>query len=312
MPRFDGRYGTTRLYVGRLSSRTRARDLEHIFSRYGRFLGFCLTWRPMVRGSALAELVEIPAQCYLSNDGLTVSSNNFRRIRDVDMKHDFAFVELSYPRDADGARYSLDGRDFDGSCIIVELARGGPRGSREYLGRGPPPGSGRCFNCGIDGHWARDCRAGDWKNKCDRCGERGHIERNCKNSAKKLNRPGRSYSRSPVRSRSPHRGRSESRSFSRGRSYRSPARRERSIECDDRVESPEPKNIAPLSKGRKRSPTPDEDSSRQERGSPFPQNGKLAAQQNEANYSGSLRGVSTNPATLIEMRGLPEDGTKPY
>lgn len=29
---------------------------------------------------------------YLSNDGLTVSGNRFRRIRDVDMKHDFAFV----------------------------------------------------------------------------------------------------------------------------------------------------------------------------------------------------------------------------
>ena len=83
---------------------------------------------------------------YLSNDGLTVSGNRFRRIRDVDMKHDFAFVvsgiplfrmgvlfvfwltfckqEFSNPRDADDARYSLDGRDFDGSRIIVEFARG--------------------------------------------------------------------------------------------------------------------------------------------------------------------------------------------
>jgi RNA recognition motif-containing protein len=37
MPRYDDRYGgSTRLYVGRLSSRTRTEDLEDIFSRYGR------------------------------------------------------------------------------------------------------------------------------------------------------------------------------------------------------------------------------------------------------------------------------------
>ncbi|XP_020108460.1 serine/arginine-rich splicing factor RS2Z32 isoform X2 [Ananas comosus] len=188
MPRHDDRYGT-RLYVGRLSSRTRSRDLEDLFSKYG-------------------------------------------RVRYVDMKHDFAFVEFSDSRDADDARYSLHGREFDGSRIIVEFARGGPRGpggSREYLGRGPPPGTGRCFNCGIDGHWARDCKAGDWKNKCYRCGERGHIERNCQNSPKNLSsrsrspkRDGRgaerderrsrsrSYSRSPKRSPAPSKGRKRS------------------------------------------------------------------------------------------------------
>lgn len=36
MPRYDDRYGNTRLYVGRLASRTRSRDLERLFSRYGR------------------------------------------------------------------------------------------------------------------------------------------------------------------------------------------------------------------------------------------------------------------------------------
>ncbi|XP_062180222.1 serine/arginine-rich splicing factor RS2Z33-like isoform X2 [Phragmites australis] len=173
MPRYDDRYGNTRLYVGRLSSRTRTRDLEHLFSRYG-------------------------------------------RIREVELKRDYAFIEFSDPRDADDAQYNLDGRDVDGSRIVVEFAKGVPRGSggsHEYMGRGPPPGTGRCFNCGIDGHWARDCKAGDWKNKCYRCGERGHIERNCQNSPRSLRRE-RSYSRSP----SPRRGRDRSRSYSRSRS----------------------------------------------------------------------------------------------
>ncbi|CAM8950011.1 unnamed protein product [Rhodiola kirilowii] len=40
MPRYDDRRETTRLYVGHLSSRTRSRDLESIFSRYGRFVGY--------------------------------------------------------------------------------------------------------------------------------------------------------------------------------------------------------------------------------------------------------------------------------
>ncbi|RCV15237.1 hypothetical protein SETIT_3G042400v2 [Setaria italica] len=198
MPRYDDRYGSTRLYVGRLASRTRSRDLEYLFSRYG-------------------------------------------RIREVELKRDYAFIEFSDPRDADDARYNLDGKDVDGSHIIVEFAKGvprGPGGSREYMGRGPPPGTGRCFNCGIDGHWARDCKAGDWKNKCYRCGERGHIERNCQNSPRSVRRE-RSYSRSPSprrgrgrgRSRSYSRSRSRSRSYSRSRSLSgSPRRGHRDLE----------------------------------------------------------------------------------
>ncbi|CAN7126971.1 unnamed protein product [Brassica rapa subsp. narinosa] len=44
MPRYDDRYssndryGGARLYVGHLSSRTREHDLEHLFSKYGKYM----------------------------------------------------------------------------------------------------------------------------------------------------------------------------------------------------------------------------------------------------------------------------------
>ncbi|KHG18036.1 Serine/arginine-rich splicing factor 4 [Gossypium arboreum] len=275
MPRYDDRRGGTRLYVGHLSSRTRSRDLEDMFSRYGRFrvgenrvLVLVLDiWSflyereccdpPRVCVVNLNDLVEgcwllpnlevygervtlVDLACLsivllrVFSEMATISKVVFlvHLVRDVDMKRDYAFVEFSDPRDADDARYALNGRDLDGSRMIVEFAKG------------------------------RRCR-----------------------------RP-RSYSRSP----SPYRGRSRSRSYSRGRSdsrSRSPVKRDRSYEREDRrSRSPKRHKGSPSpSQGRKHSPAPDERRP-QEGGSPSPKDRRHA---NGSDYSASPRGRSRSP-----------------
>jgi len=116
----------------------------------------------------------------------------FGRIRRVDMKTDYAFVEFDDDRDAEDALHDMNGAKIRGVRISVEEARGGRGGAG---GRSGPSGSDTCFNCGKTGHWASDCTAGDWSNRCYNCGEKGHTQRECRNPHKR--------SRSRSRSRSP-------------------------------------------------------------------------------------------------------------
>ncbi|KAF9907379.1 hypothetical protein BX616_000427 [Lobosporangium transversale] len=190
---------------------------------------------------------------------------SYGRIREVTLKNGFGFVEFSETKDAEDAVYDLNGKEFMGDRLVVELARGerrrdGRREDRDERRYGPPErtefrlivenlahgvswqfdptrdnvpremgrgGGGR----DRDRYDGRERRDRDFDNRRDR--DRGRDRRERERSHSRSGDRRRSRSRDRRRSRSKERGNRSDRGRDRGgRSERdrskSPTRRGRS------------------------------------------------------------------------------------
>jgi len=159
----------------------------------------------------------------------------YGRIVRCDVKRGFAFVEFEDDRDGDDALRELDGTEILGSRVVVEWAKGRRRGPSAFLHKERD----KCFRCGREGHWARDCHNTPTRGH-RRSSSRSPRRRHDSHSPKR-----RHHSRSPRRDR--HK-RHHSRSHSSSRSPRRlSSRTERHSSTPSRSKSPSPKPRTSLS-----------------------------------------------------------------
>lgn len=168
MPRdVDSRSNSRGRSRGRSRSRSRGRSRSRSGSRSDSDSGYSKGSVCSKRSSRSSREPRRNSQIFIAKLTPFISERDLRnifikygRIKNLNLKRGYAFLEYVHRSDAKEAIYHMDGRRIGGQRIVVQEAMSQGR-DRRFSGpsrrRTGPKETDLCYNCGGKGHWANEC-----------------------------------------------------------------------------------------------------------------------------------------------------------
>jgi len=132
--------------------------------------------------------------------------SKYGHLKRCDSKGSFAFVTFEESKDAEEAIKECNGKDWNGSNMIVEWTK------RNNNSSSSDRRESRCYVCQTRGHYARDCKKADGRSSYERRSDsrsgrdrrrsRSNERRRSRSNERRRRSHERSRSKSPKKSRS--------------------------------------------------------------------------------------------------------------